>query len=344
MIEKVAYRNFKTLRDVTIDLGPLTVLVGPNGCGKTSALDGIYYLSLLRERPPERIFKERRAPDILRSTAVPDGEGLGITLFSRRGSVRSAFELEERADRRGFELDHSGGEERHSELLPRARRPRLDLEALAEPAAIDDITLCEDGRGLVSHLAHLRVIKPDRFEQIEAQLRRIVPPIKKLHIRETKVWREPPPSSSWNPELTAELVPGYELRFDTSGGTAIPAHAMSEGTLLMLGLLTILHSTSPDVVLIDDIERGLHPAAFEVFVKSLRSLIETPPQLQVLITSHAPYLLESFNPDEVRLMRLGDEGYTECLPMTGHPQFNEWKDIMTTGELWTIFDNGGFEE
>jgi predicted ATPase len=41
MIDAVRFRNFRALEDLTLELGPLTVLVGPNGCGKTSALEGL---------------------------------------------------------------------------------------------------------------------------------------------------------------------------------------------------------------------------------------------------------------------------------------------------------------
>src|SRR5262245_4328020 len=45
MIRQVTFKNFKALRDLTVDLERFTVLVGPNSCGKTSVLQGIHYLS-----------------------------------------------------------------------------------------------------------------------------------------------------------------------------------------------------------------------------------------------------------------------------------------------------------
>src|SRR3954470_782082 len=41
MINKVAIRNFKCLRDVQIDLERFTVFVGPNASGKSSILQGL---------------------------------------------------------------------------------------------------------------------------------------------------------------------------------------------------------------------------------------------------------------------------------------------------------------
>ena len=42
MIRKVRIQNFKSLRDVSIDLERFTVFVGANGSGKTSVLEAIH--------------------------------------------------------------------------------------------------------------------------------------------------------------------------------------------------------------------------------------------------------------------------------------------------------------
>jgi predicted ATPase len=44
MITRVRARNFKSLRDVDISLGPLNVLVGPNMGGKSNVLDLFHFL------------------------------------------------------------------------------------------------------------------------------------------------------------------------------------------------------------------------------------------------------------------------------------------------------------
>ncbi|WP_093522796.1 AAA family ATPase [Stigmatella erecta] len=41
MITSVHFKYFRALRDVSMTLTPLTVLVGPNSSGKTSAMEGL---------------------------------------------------------------------------------------------------------------------------------------------------------------------------------------------------------------------------------------------------------------------------------------------------------------
>ncbi len=47
MITRIRIRNFKSLFDVTVNLGPFTVFIGKNGAGKSSFLQGIQLLSWL---------------------------------------------------------------------------------------------------------------------------------------------------------------------------------------------------------------------------------------------------------------------------------------------------------
>jgi AAA15 family ATPase/GTPase len=41
MIESIKFQNFKALRDTTLPLGRFTLIVGPNGSGKTTALNAL---------------------------------------------------------------------------------------------------------------------------------------------------------------------------------------------------------------------------------------------------------------------------------------------------------------
>ena len=44
MIHQIRIQNFKSLRDVTVDLSPVTVFVGKSGTGKTNFASAIRFL------------------------------------------------------------------------------------------------------------------------------------------------------------------------------------------------------------------------------------------------------------------------------------------------------------
>jgi AAA15 family ATPase/GTPase len=55
MLQEVRLINYRGLKDTTIPLTPVTLLTGTNGIGKTSVLEGLYFL-LSPKRPDAAMF------------------------------------------------------------------------------------------------------------------------------------------------------------------------------------------------------------------------------------------------------------------------------------------------
>jgi len=57
MIRRIRIQNFKSLRDITVELSPVTVLIGKSGTGKSNFVSGIRFLRdyLRQGRVPEYI-------------------------------------------------------------------------------------------------------------------------------------------------------------------------------------------------------------------------------------------------------------------------------------------------
>lgn len=60
MITRLEIDGFKSLRGFALDLGPFTVLVGPNSAGKSNILEALALLSRLTSGPIEAAFKQGR--------------------------------------------------------------------------------------------------------------------------------------------------------------------------------------------------------------------------------------------------------------------------------------------
>jgi len=43
MLTQFGFKNWRSLRDVTIDLSPITVFIGANSSGKTNIVDGLRF-------------------------------------------------------------------------------------------------------------------------------------------------------------------------------------------------------------------------------------------------------------------------------------------------------------
>src|SRR5438309_6228300 len=63
MIRKVPIKNFKSLRDLSIDLERFTVFVGANGSGKTSVLEAMHNAVRAATGDPQKVFAHERHGD-----------------------------------------------------------------------------------------------------------------------------------------------------------------------------------------------------------------------------------------------------------------------------------------
>ncbi|MGL5096209.1 MAG: AAA family ATPase, partial [Planctomycetia bacterium] len=133
-------------------------------------------------------------------------------------------------------------------------------------------------------------------------------------------------------------TPQKELLFDTVNAKGLKADQVSEGTLLTLGLLTAIHGANkPGVLLLDDLDRALHPSAQRDLIALLRGVQAANPEILIAGTTHSPYMLDSMTPNEVLVTSLRDDGSTACEPLTKHPKFEKWKDEFAPGEMWSFF-------
>jgi len=94
------------------------------------------------------------------------------------------------------------------------------------------------------------------------------------------------------------------------GGHRIPAKDLSQGTLVALALLTLAYLPEPPSVIgLEEIDRGLHPRLLRHLQDALYRLSypescgEKRPAIQVIATTHSPYLLDLYrdHPEEVVL-------------------------------------------
>jgi predicted ATPase len=337
MIRKASIRNFKCLRDIRIDLERFTVFVGPNASGKSSILQALHFLC--------RAFGINQRKDL--GSEILQGASRGasenVELAAESGgywyryrpplptsqparAIRSAQwsgnEQGVAPDLNSHEWKPWKREPSQSVPLPQSVLLRLETSNLILPTAAnsDPTVMAPDGTGLHTALASMALNDPDSWQRLQADLRRIIPTIRRL--RHTKATMHQPSA----------------LLFDTVGADSLIASQVSEGTLLVLGLLAALHAADrPNLILLDDLDRGLHPKAQKELISLLRGLLETNADLQLIATTHSPYMLDSMIPSEVRMTFLQEDGATACAALASHPKFQKWKDEMTPGEMWSLF-------
>lgn len=124
---------------------------------------------------------------------------------------------------------------------------------------------------------------------------------------------------------------------------------VSDGTLLILAYLLLPYqSPAPDLVAIEEPERGLHPFLLGELITTLRKLANGelgPKPVQIILATHSADLLEHVEPSEVRFFhRRQDTGETVVreAPTTnpGWPKLLREYD-NSLGDLWLSGGLGG---
>lgn len=377
MIDRVHFENFKSLKNVTLELGRLTVLVGPNGCGKSSVLQGIDLLAQTGVRHEDEggrtlhrfhsIFSGPRevgriaspgrpttmaflmhasGGDQLRleiSVCAPNGDTTDnktgqfvVSVEGADGLLQVGIPARKDMNDKSSVLDHPRVKQFASTVYL-----HLDANEMNKTSSTDEEEprVGSDGSGLASALAWMAGAEPDTLALIAADLAKAVPGVRRILTYRERITERVMERINvdgqplWRPVERARMGDRFAIEFDVGG--AVPADLLSEGTVLALGLLTKLREKGrPKLMLLDDIDRGLHIEAQARLVDVLHRLMEMDPELQIVCTTHSPYLLDRFDASEVRVLGLDENRHTQAKPLTAHPEFSRWKYGVQTGELW----------
>ncbi len=361
MITQITLSNFKSHKHslLNFDSSRLHAIVGQNSSGKTSVLQALNYLSQLATRSFSEIFLHDRSPEYL-VTSGKDKLEVSISGFwgyENRQNWMAAFVWEQQnaiwQPRCYWEVEgNANGLSGKSKSLKDAPSPipqaightvylKLVAQNLAQAAYSDEVVpIVEyDGGGLAPTLDYLRSEDPQAFADLQTMLQQVIPSVLKLDVRRAKVEvlreRTIEVDGKAFPYEERREMTGQEIVLSMRSGERIPAHAISEGTMLTLGLLTVLYNPKrPNLILLDDIEQGLHPRAQRELITVLKQIIRQNPKLQILFATHSPYMLDALEPSQVHVLNSAEDGYAVVGRLDEHPDVEWAKQTLTTGEFW----------
>lgn len=306
MISQVNIENFRCFPTLSVELKPLTVLIGPNDSGKSAFLAALLatFGSWSRDRT------DAWRCDLKRRTylAAQVGPKLATVIADSRPqgqAQRVPLRLElYRPPSRGFPFLGPG-------FADADGVPVMDEDGKNLPALLD-FTLRHDRR---------------RFEAYHAELKAVIPGFDDLIVATPK------------PETRR-----IELKLEQ--GLELPAENVSVGVRAMMFYLALAyHPKPPDVILIEEPENGLHPARLGEVMAVLRSITKGEHcgrAAQVIMTTHSPYLLDQVDPatDQVLVFRRNDDGSRTADPLDVN-RVRGMLDISKLGEVWSLVTEQG---
>lgn len=295
MIKSIRFHHFKILQDAELPLGRFTLLVGPNGSGKTTALQGLELAASNITMDFGRMLTA--------GLPAADGQNIDICIHWEIEStlVTCPFEWELNqgsTNFKGYSFHDQMGQPTDSRRVQQILSQLGTFKVFAFDAlniasagcAQPNPQLSKTGANLVTVLNNLSDQHPERFEALNDELGR------------------------WMPEFDRILFENGSRSFHSlqlrtrSGHYQIPASDLSQGTLFALAFLTLAYLPNPPAIVgFEELERGIHPRLLRGIRDGLYRLAypeiygEQRPPVQVIATTHSPYLLELYkeHPEEV---------------------------------------------
>ncbi len=349
-ISNLTIEGFKSFRRLErLELGPLNLLIGANGSGKSNLLAAFDLLARACSAQQLSVYVGKAAgadrllhygPKVTRNIRFQVGfeDGLaGFTLLLRHAAENSLFSS----------LSIEGGE------LPRDFVDQLEVEAGVAPLSEfldlrlagwrayhfadtgrtspmkttanlnDNRRLRPDGANLAAFLYLLQERHRIAYDQIRRTVQLAAPFFDDFVLAPLAL----------NPE-TIQLE-WRHVRSDAHFG----ASSLSDGTLRFMALATLLLQPAqlrPKLILLDAPELGLHPYAVTLLAAMLR---EASLESQLIVATQSPLLLDHFEPEDV-LVTDRQNGATTVRRLCAE-SLKVWLEEYSLGELWEKNEFGG---
>ncbi len=355
MLTRLRFKNWRSLRDVTIDnLTPITVFVGANSSGKTNILDALHFVRYAIDKGVIEAVYAWRGFDKIHTVGAGAEEDTKIefSFFPESTQPLLTYALELNVDK---------------QKIPFWFWERIlkDDEPIWDNINSGKIRLDEEGEeilsGLAGYFARTKE-KPDNpdvkilidFVTKRWQLLRenfmpplvipagdpgnlfVIDPYAQNMPTMLDFMRKVSPKHFNQLQSDLKWLLNHVDKLDTQSDereTRIALHektpsgqeapSISSGTARIIAMLTALHVTNwrlpklPGLVVIEEPDTAIHPLLLESFVELLRVYTEdNEHRRQIILTTHNPMLLNYLQPEEVRIVERDEHGETTVKPVS----------------------------
>jgi len=355
MIEYIEIKGYKSIKNLSLELKPINILIGSNGVGKSNFVSFFKLIHAIVNQRLQQYVIENNADDLLyfgRKTT----ESLFGKLIFNSGNNNNAYFFELMPTKEGglFIKEEGAGynvirnDNMHNYFneynLIESRIPiqkgyrykyinnhlsNLQLYHFHDTSNTSNLRkatdindnhyLKHDGRNLPAFLYLLKTNHPKIFSRIEKTIQSVAPYIDKLIL-------EPNQIRGQEDTIALRWVDKGDVESNFS------AYQLSDGTLRFIALATLLMQPYPPaVIIIDEPELGLHPFAINI----LASMVQVASnQSQIIIATQSPGLISNFKPEDIVVIDKSTEQNQTIFNRLNENDLKDWLNDFTLGDLW----------
>lgn len=312
MLQRIHIENFKSLKNVALELQQVNILIGPNNSGKSNLLKALE-LALNTETLKESFYSQSQKirfchnfeynniPKISIDYIYTDFQNASISV-NRELIVYSLKDPSVRFSKTNVLLS-SDFEKQFRNCVIYFINPHLLKNSY--PLLSGNQTVSEDASNLVAFLDFLRDQHPDLFQKIQTDLNLCIPEFTQIRFENVI------PTEN-DVKIFGDKTFKRLGLFDKTHGNIFWADELSEGVLYFLALLCIIHQpNAPKMLLLEEPERGIHPRRIKEIIGFIKQLAYEK-GIQVIMTTHSPLILDEFSeiPESVFIFDKDKEGAT----------------------------------
>lgn len=305
MLTRVEIENYRCFPSLSVELRPLTVLIGPNNTGKSAFLDAILALEATSKLTKSDHWR------------LKNDSTVEIQAFS---AEKSNISVRQRDQAHNFSTERGQSLQDVSFfMLPSAGVACRDQ---GFPQSVKELPLGDKGQHLASVLDYMLRKDRKRFDGVVATLRDLVPGFEDL------VVDTPDPQTR-------------HLGVVLDNGLQLPGESLSVGLRHFIFFVTLAyHPRAPQVVLVEEPELGVHPKRLGDILRLLRSMSKgefCDHAAQVILTTHSPFLVDHVDLDQDQLLIFQREetvdGARQAYP-ADKERLKVFLDEFMLGEVW----------
>lgn len=362
-LDYITVKGFKSIASVeTMQLRPINIIIGPNGSGKSNFIGVFSFLHAIREgRLKEyvrisggaeqllyfgskvtdeiKIFisfrDEVNQYELILKPTTEDGlyPASELAYYWDKTKYSQPYNISLSARENGLEAGISDPDVIRTADWVRKRLGRWRLYHVHDTSSSspmrktaqlnDNRFLRPDGSNLAAFLYLLKQKESTAYSLIRRTIQRVAPFFDDFLL-------SPDPLN----EETIRLAWKHK-RSDQYFGAA----SLSDGTLRFIALATLLLQPfwyKPSIILVDEPELGLHPAAITMLASLIKMASE---ETQVIVSTQSPLLLDHFQPEDV-LVADRVEGSTHFTRLESD-KLAGWLEDYSLGQLWEKNELGG---
>lgn len=368
MITKLKVRNYKSLRDVEIELGKFNVFIGPNNSGKSNILDCLYFLSDASRRPLQDLLRERGGFERLTFGGL--GENIDIEIEFLLEGVKALYSVSLNTS---YQIEREYLAVGDKTIIHREPKLRIDMVLGERGNQLSSHNLAVTLGTLLIYLApsyfpslsplcyeFTRYLRQWRsYQFVTSEMRRPLD-AKKNFVLDRSGWNlaqvllslhtERPDLFDKVEEMLKQaileierlLTPltedgktyvavrerGFEVSFDY--------YQLSDGTLKLLAYITAVSLPETKLLLLEEPENFIHHDLLGFIVEILQKS-----EKQVLLSTHSPIFVDFVLPEDIRVVEKNEKGETIVQKIKEPERLKKYLRKMGLGEFWRSGAIGG---